>query len=427
MAATLWASAADRRRIGGADSSVLLVGGYDGSGNFGDVLQLAAAIETVRGLSGSPLPIAVVERETHAHHTALLERHPAQLGGAAFVHYHEGGDAEEDGLLEVEPESAPNRSALYLYGGGYVNGWWGHRKAAHADAAERLAGTGSLPVVASGLQADAETVAPDGAAHKLLSRASWIGVRDALSLEHVRAHVIGPVELCGDDSVPCLRFPPVPVEPVVNLHLNPGEWVSEDTNSVVRRIVGLLQGLGDASPHPLQLQPVIAYEDPRVSERRAVSALLEEHGEALEGAGLTPSVPVDLLADATGNELRRFRRARLTVACSYHVTLTSLLGEVPPVLLADNAYYGQKAAGLRDLFGLDRGLLGIEGRAADAAVASGAALDGSPRAELLDRLRVASGRVVERYERGRKRVASALATALRRNRLRRTLRWGRAA
>src|SRR5690606_21030079 len=121
----------------------------------------------------------------------------------------------DDGLLELGGTEAPVRSAPYLYGGGYLNGWWGARKVLHAAAAERLGGGGPLPVVASGLQADEETVAAGGAAHELLSRARWIGVRDRISLENVRAHVECPVELCGDDAVPRLCFPPTRVEPVV--------------------------------------------------------------------------------------------------------------------------------------------------------------------------------------------------------------------
>ena len=432
MAATLWTSPADRRQLVAAQSAVLLVGGYDGSGNFGDVLQLASAIETVRSLPGSPLPVAVVERETHAHHSTLLECQPALFTGVVFAHYHEGGEAAEDGLVELEPAIGPTRSALHVYGGGYLNGWWGARKLAHAAAAERLIGTRQLPVVASGLQIEESAVAPGGVAHELLSRASWIGVRDVRSLDYVQRHVSASnrsrVELSGDDAVPYLRFPPVPVEPVVNLHLNAGRWVSDDPSSVVRRIVALLQHLGRAFGTPLALQPVIAYEDPRVSERRVVSELLEQYGEALEESGLAPTAFVDLLGDATDNELGRFRRGRLTVCCSYHVTLTSLLSGVPAVLLADNEYYGQKAAGLRDLFGLDEGLLGIRGTAADAAGAAAVLVEGPPRSALVDRLRDRSDRVIERYEKGREAAAAALAASLRGSRLldavRRRLRSG---
>jgi len=185
-------------------------------------------------------------------------------------------------------------------------------------------------------------------------------VRDALSLEHVRAHLDRPVELSGDDAARFLRFPPLPVEPVVNFHVNAGAWVSTDPASMAGRIAGLLRRLAEVSPEPLELQPAIAYEDPRVSERRAVAAMLEEHGESLEAAGFSLVEPVDMLDDLVGNELRRFRRAQMTVACSYHVALASRFAGVAALLPADNEYYRQKAAGLRELFGREEGPRGFE-------------------------------------------------------------------
>jgi hypothetical protein len=421
MATTLWASTADRQRVEGARESVLLVGSYDGSGNFGDVLQLAGAIETVRGVAGPPLPIAVVERETHAHHTALLERHPSLLSGAAFVHYHEGGEADADGLIELENGCLSGTTALYLYGGGYLNEWWGARKVAHAAAAERLAGGGPPPVVASGLQVDEAAVAPGGVAHELLSRAWWVGARDVQSLHSMREHLGVPVELSGDDALPFLRFPPTEAGPAINLHVNAGQWVSDDPTSMAVRIVATLRDVALAADAPLELRPVIAYEDPRVSERRVVTELLAEHHDALLESGLTPGPAVDLLTDATGNGLERFRRARLTVACSYHVTLTSLLNGVPSLLPADNAYYAQKAAGLRDLFGLDRSLLGVTGSAGSIPAAIEAALDGPRREALLDRLRAGAADLAERQAGGRRAVSAALLQQLRRSRLRRAI------
>lgn len=408
---------------------MLLVGSYDGSGNFGDVLQMASAIETVAGAARSPLPIAVVERETYAHHTHLLNEYPRLLSRAAFVHYHEGGEADEDGLIELETASAPGRAALLLYGGGYVNGWWGARKVAHATAGERLIGDVRLPVVASGLQVEESTVAPGGAAHELLSRVRWLGARDVISLKHVQTHLDVPAELTGDDAVPYLRFPPVAVEPIVNLHVNAGEWVSDDAGAMAERMARLLRGLGEGSQTPLQLQPVIAYEDPRVSERAVVERLLKEYREAFRESGLNPIPALDLLADASHGELARFRRASLTVACSYHVTLASLLAGTPAVLLADNAYYDQKAAGLRDLFGLDERLVGVDGTAADIGDVLAAASDGARHCSLVNGLRCHSEQVAERFAHGREAVRAALAASLRRRSRRDLLRrWsGRAA
>lgn len=414
---TLWASHPDLDRLGAARSAVVLVGGYDGSGNYGDVLQVATAIQTVRGLPGSPLPVAIVERETCGHHRALRERYADHFAGAVFLHYEEDEGPQDDGLVELGSGAIPRRSVIYVYGGGFLNQRWGGRKVAHAATAERLHGRGNLALVASGLQVDEPAVAPGGVAHQVLSRATWIGVRDALSQQYMQEHLPSDaarrVALAGDDATPFLSLPAIAAEPLVNLHVNDGVWVSESPDGLLERIAALLCDLGRNAGTALRLQPAIAYEDPRVSERRVVATLLERFGDRLEAAGIVPVDPVDVTDDALDGELARFRRARLNVACSYHVTLSSLLTGIPAVLLAENGYYDQKAAGLRDLFGLDDRMVGVRGGPEDAAPAAAALVDGEARDALLDHLRTGSARVVERYDRGREATATALAAALR--------------
>lgn len=413
--ASLWASPDDRRRLAAAESALLLVGGYDGSGNYGDVLQLATALETAKQLPGAPLAVAVVEREMLAHHSELARCYARELGGAVFAFFDDGADRPGDGLEELPPGVSPAVALLYVYGGGHLNGWWGARKAAHAAAAEVLAGSQPLPVVASGLQVDEVAVEPGGPARELLARASWIGVRDRESLELARKHVPGAarVDLAGDDAVPFLRPQATSSAAVVNLHVNNGVWVSDDPEATRRRIVALLCELGKAAGEPLELQPVIAYEDPRVSERGLVSNLLEQHGDKLKKAGLVPIEPVDALEDAIGNGFARFARARFTVSCSYHVTLTSLLAEIPVMLLAENDYYAQKGSGLRDLFQVDPGLVGVDGSDADADAAIDALVDGPARRALLAHLQEHSQLVVERFDRGRTALSAAMVEALR--------------
>jgi hypothetical protein len=395
---------------------LFLVGGYDGSGNYGDVLQLATAIETVKRLPGFPLPVAIVEWEAREHHNELMDRHAQHFEGAAFGFFDDHSDAPKAGLVELEMlKGAPPKAGLYIYGGGYLNGWWGVRKTAHATAAEQLLGGRRLPVVASGLQVDETAIALDGPAHDLLSRASWIGVRDIDSLGYVRRQVpavADRVELAGDDALPFLVEQAVESAAVVNLHVNDGEWVSDEPEGIRSKLVALMKELATASSEQLQLQPVIAYEDPRVSERSVVADLLGSEGAQLEEVGLRAIEPLDILDDAIGNGLSKFRRARLTVSCSYHVTLTSLLAGIPAVMLAQNAYYEQKAAGLRHLFQLGPGRVGISGTPEDAHAAVEALVDGPTRTELVSHLRAQSLQVAERFERGRVALSVALAANL---------------
>jgi hypothetical protein len=396
---------------------LFLVGSYDGSGNYGDVLQLATAVETAGKLPGSPLVVPIVERETLGHHKELMDRYGKEFEGATFAFFQDGPGPElEDGLAELPAYGPGPKSALvYIYGGGFLNGWWGARKAAHVTAGEQLLGGRSLPVVGSGLQVDEATIAPGGSGHELLSRASWIGLRDSDSLKYVRRQipdVADRVELAGDDAVRFLERGPAEPGSVVNLHVNDGSWISDEPGAIQRNIVALLRKLAVAAAEPLEVQPVIAYEDPRVSERKIVSTLLERHGHELEEAGLKTTEPLDVLDDAIANELAAFRRARLTISCSYHVALTSLLAGIPTVLLAQNGYYEQKAAGLRDLFQLDPGRIGVPGTPENAPAAIEALVDGPNRAELVAHLRTQSRRVRERFERGRSALSVALAEGL---------------
>jgi hypothetical protein len=402
-----------------AESAVFLVGGYDGSGNYGDVLQLATAIQTVGQLPGAPLPVPIVECEMRPHHNELTRRRVESFAAAVFLFFGDGPDADDSDLAELRQGDGPARSMLYVYGGGHLNGWWGARKVAHATAAERLVGDRQLPLVASGLQVDEGAIRADGPAHELLSRASWIGVRDSHSRQYLRKHIPnadGRLELAGDDAVPFLKRQPAAARAAINLHVNDGVWVSEDSEETLRAVTGLVGELG-AADGSFELQPVIAYEDPRVSERRLVSELLQQNGRKLGKAGLNLAEPVDVLDDAIGNGLARFGAARLTVSCSYHVALTSLLAGIPTVLFAENEYYEQKAAGLRDLFQLDERLIGVRSGEADASAAIEALVDGQARTALVEHLRTRSRHIVERFERGRAALSAALADGLRRSAL----------
>lgn len=414
MIGALWASPADRSRIAKARAAVVLFGGYDGSGNYGDVLQFAAAAELVRRLPGAPQVVAIVELGARDHHNALAERYPSTFEDVAFAHFSEGEGGA--GLVELPAGLAPERSAVYVYGGGYLNSWWGGRKVAHLAAAERLIDGQPRALVVSGVQVEAAAALPGGVANDLLSRAAWIGVRDIGSLEHVRAGIGGDgegrVELTGDDAVPMLRRGRSSPDAVVNFHLNEGHWVSEDPASLGARATSVLQQLGREVGSPLELQPVSAYEDPRTSEAQQVAALLDRNRVALGGAGLSLAAPLDLLDDAVENRLERFRRARLTVCCSYHVALTSLFAGIPALLLAENEYYEQKAAGLRDLFGLDDRMVGVRGTPEDAAAAIAAMVDGPGRSALLDRLRTGAADLAGRHANGQRAVLAAIGEGL---------------
>ncbi len=111
---------------------------------------------------------------------------------------------------------------------------------------------------------------------------------------------------------------------------------------------GFVAELGRRANRPVVAQPVIAYLDERIDERSALQRLFA----ACTAIGVEVAEPLVLRPTSLAETAPLLRQAQLTLSCSYHVALTSLMLEVPAVLIGDNAYYEQKAGGLREDFGL---------------------------------------------------------------------------
>ena len=356
-APTLFATASTVRAIAEARAAAILVGSYDGSGNYGDIAQLDAALGLVARLGPGLLVLPVLEREYLAGHQALAEHSGQQPSHALF--FDPGGDIEDD-LLPVAAPVELIFGACYLYGGGYLNHLWGNRKLAMLRSAEALLGAGGAELVSrlsSGLQVDAEWVARlDPADAAALRSFDLLGVRDAGSSQALAAlDSTAPVIETADDAVGVLRLLPGPEAPRVfdgdlhiNLHFAEHDWVSEHPDAVLDFYTCFLAELGRLAGLPVVAHPLIAYLDGRVDERRSVGRLRDTCAE--RGIKVAESLvlrPTGLAAAAPG-----LRQASLTLSCSYHVALTSLMLEVPAVLIGDNTYYEQKAAGLSEAFGL---------------------------------------------------------------------------
>ncbi len=139
----LWASAETARALDRARAAVFMVGSYDGSRNYGDLMQLQAAVDLVAEFSGV-LALPVIELEF-----AASDRRAA-LGATAgfepgrvlyFASYRDGTEREPETGDELVPAIASPQLAAavtYLYGGGYLNAEWGERKLAMARAVDAV-------------------------------------------------------------------------------------------------------------------------------------------------------------------------------------------------------------------------------------------------------------------------------------------------
>lgn len=354
---TLFATAATARAVAEARAAVVLVGSYDGSGNYGDIAQLDAALELVGRLGPAVVALPVLERQYLESHRHLTERFDTPPPLALF--FDPAGESD-DGLLPAAAPAGLAFGATYLYGGGYLNRDWGARKLTMLGAAEALLLAGGAEPscrLASGLQVDPAWVAGlEETGLSALRRFDFLGARDGGSRRALAA--LGSeaaVTETGDDAIGLLRRLPVPAgeardnaQLLVNVHFAEHSWVSERPDALIGFYPRLLEALGRLAGLPILARPLIAYQDGRVDERAAAERLRD----ACVAHGIEVAEPQLLHPAGLGETAPSLAEASLTVSCSYHVALTSLMLEVPTVVLADNPYYEQKAAGLAAAFGL---------------------------------------------------------------------------
>jgi polysaccharide pyruvyl transferase WcaK-like protein len=353
MTPPLFATAATVRALERAQAAVILVGSYDGSGNYGDIAQYEAAHQLVQRLGPGMTVLPVLERKFLPSHLQLVE----DAGGVAPTALFLAGTEElADDLL---PAAAPRElafGACYLYGGGYLNSFWGARKLAMLDAAKALLAAGGVarPLqISSGLQVEPQWIEQHGCD---LGSFELLGGRDLRSRAALSAlNTESVADEVGDDAIGAMLRLPSPDRPGpgdgklrLNVHFAEHGWMGQDPDRVLDFYLRLVAELGRLAGRPLAVQPLIAYCDGRIDERPASERLRSACAEL----GAAVAEPLVLRPARLADAARRLGQANITLSCSYHAALTSLMLEVPALLVGDNAYYEQKATGLIEDFGL---------------------------------------------------------------------------
>jgi polysaccharide pyruvyl transferase WcaK-like protein len=348
----IFASPETAAAVADADSLAFLVGGYDGSGNFGDILMLDVALELLAPLEPGLVVLPVLERRFAAHHHELAKQ---MVRPPRHTVYFDPEGAGEDRLAPLLPSEDLSSAIAYFYGGGYFNGLWGDRKLAMMRAAEALlaeAKPRQICRVGSGLQVEREWFAGISAEDRaLLGAFELLGARDPRSGEILAQLGSANVPESGDDAIGALGDLPLAEMPGdgelrVNLHYTEHDWVTGEAQPLLELYVDLLTELGQRTGGAVVAQPLIAYLDPRVDEQPAARRL----AEALSTRGIAVRPAVVLRPAGLGAAAAEMGAASLTFACSYHVALTSLMLGVPTLTVAHNPYYEQKTAGLLDAF-----------------------------------------------------------------------------
>ena len=398
-ATALFATPATLAEIDSARAVAVLIGGYDGSGNYGDIALLDAALTMLEPLDPALLLLPVLERTFLDREDDRRGEFTRPLPRALFF---DPGEGLEDGLLPVPAPAGVAFGACYLYGGGYLNPAWGERRLAMLGAAEALLDAAGAEILrlSSGQQVDAAWLAglPAGDAERLAAF-ELLGARDPESTAALsRAAGAGAAVLdSGDDAVGLLRRLPLgdagadadrPLR--LNFHVAEHTWVTERGGAIAGFYAELAAELGRRAGREAIVQPLIAYLDERVDERPAVERLRG----ACAARGVELLEPLALRPSGLAAAVPELRAATLTVSCSFHVALTSLLLGVPAALLRDNAYYEQKATGLAAAFELPPALSlrSSDDPAASAGAIATEVLDPERSAALRQRIGIAAGR-----------------------------------
>ncbi len=337
------------RELGGAGAIAVLVGGYDGSGNFGDIAQLDATLQLLDRLGPGLMALPVIELAHAEDHAELAEQ---MLSRFPVLYFDPTGRGAE-GLVPIDPPPKLGFAASYLYGGGYLNRLWGDRKLAMLRAGESLfRRAGPISRISSGIQAEADWI--DGlepSDRRLLRSFALLGARDGSSVSALkRIGTPPPVLDTGDDALGLLGSLPATSQTgdqvQIAVHFAEHDFATGAPGPILRLYVDLLDQLRRLSGGALTVLPLMAYVDRRMDERPALvelrAACAERGIEIGEGLLLRPAG----LADAAVE----IGKSSLTLSCSYHVALTSLMLGIPTVLVEDNPYYEQKAGGLREAF-----------------------------------------------------------------------------
>jgi hypothetical protein len=346
------------------DRTVLLVGGYQGFANFGDVLQLKGVVRWHRRVTR--LEPIVVLSTTPVTDRGLHDRLRSWLGVRQLVYWSERPlEVEPLGLTELR--EAPAIGHLHVFGGECLASRWLDTFLPLIESTHARFRVGHY--VLSGQQADRAAV-PRLREHFNRHPPIVAGGRDPESAEHIAA-AGAPAAYSFDDALePLDQFvaeaagsqagEPKPVD--VLLHLNTSYYTAA-RGAPARRagasLVGDLETLARAVGRPdaegADVVVLQAFDDQRVDE------IIDSLGTIVRLAESFP-FPTYRVVDLARLALELARRplaatlpssAPLAYTCSYHVTLLCTILGIPCFLRAENPFYRQKRAAL----GLSEGTL----------------------------------------------------------------------
>ncbi len=358
----IYANNTDIAALGGSSIGIILVGGYAGYSNFGDILQLISTIDFYKSQIPDALIGIAIDAETHGNWRDKL---PPRFRDSVFPIFII--DEEYNHATAIMPEDwsgqfvFPPALILHYYGGGYITDEWGPRKRRAGESILALcAQAGSRTCVYfSGIQVADASEAQRWSA--LLACAEVVGARDAISMDMCK-QILGirggdKLILQGDDALPAIirmrQRVSRPLKPRVGVHVSAADYTTGDPQARFEMLADALEAASSILGSGGELVNLVAYQDQHIDEATYIhefrGSIAKRNTEPLSDWSVAELSLLECLQSE--NIAMPFD---LVISCSYHVAYTALTFGVPVIFITDVPYYEQKAAGLLEHFGSEQ-------------------------------------------------------------------------
>jgi hypothetical protein len=348
-------------------AKVVLVGGFCGAWNFGDLLQLRAMIDWHRARDGKQVlcPLHVFKYGAGPEYKDKL----LQAFGTEDWLYHnpDGAWAHQAiaafGLVPLR-EGIRGPVTLHVYGGGFFNRFWGQDNLERIEAV--LEETVPRHYIMSGQQVGPE-FAGALAQHCQCYRPEIIGCRDQGSVDILRDQGLDAL-LSGDDALDMLEAAigdTPPADPsnqneqdapaTFALCLNSSDYVFAGDETweaapgpavLYKQLDASIRLLGQTLGAQAVPAVIAAYPDERPEIRDTPATVKDACFAQIFPQHTTVDLVDAFVRRRLDDAAAALRRCRLALSTSYHVTLFLELLGIPVYLFAFNDYFRQKRQGL---------------------------------------------------------------------------------
>lgn len=342
--------------INSNEKKVYLYGSYGGYNNFGDIIQLKNTIMYYSGNTDYK-PVVIL-------HTSSLE-YPGHVQkfkkwyNCEYFIFIADSHLDVSGTVLKRVDSVRSGSMLHVYGGGFLNGFWGRGSVEKIQAFKEDFG---VPVyIFSGQQVELNTVPLIDEMFAKIGYPLLFGVRDRQSLEAMQHSSLyqSRVMFSFDDVTELFDLWIAQTKPTLKVrlikrlqasrvmwHINTSHYATRSKNDIVRKIRSFK---GKYPKH--KALAAQAYNDTRLSLRDTLQSVVQiendfpycEYGVvnfAQMALDLQPSKGV---YPPVGDVMEG---VDIVVSSSYHIAMFSQFFNIPVYLMAENEFYLQKQSGL---------------------------------------------------------------------------------